>query len=279
MITNTLFRLIPARKGLSFALYSANMNYSTSQYLAMTAVISVFVTILLGIGYFALFFIIDFSMIYALLLTIITFFGIVLFIFYYPTSIANKRAKEIDKELPFALRHMATELRAGVGLYRVLRTIAVADYGILSEELARTIAEIEEGSDTKEALKNLSLRSKSYSLKNTITHILRAIKSGGNLSEVMNNIAEDVSFQIKLDIETFAEKMNFFGVIYIFMIIVLPVMVAILGGIRNAPVGGNMSFFSSLPLTPLIILIFFAVFLPMIMFILVIYVKSVRPSM
>jgi len=279
VFADRLFNYIPGRKTLAYELYSANINYSTSQYLAISSVISVLSTIFVGVLLFCMFFILDVSLIYALFLTAGFFLAISILAIRYPAIIANSRAKSIERELPFALRHMATELRAGVGLYRVLQSIAISDYGIFSEELAKTIAEVEEGADTQDALKNLSLRTKSFALKNAINHLLRALKTGGNLSEVMNSIADEVSFELRIEIESFAEKMNFFGVIYIFAGIVVPVMIAVLGGIRNAPLGTGLSFFSALPLTPLIITVLYVVLLPLVLFALVYYIKTIRPTM
>jgi archaeal flagellar protein FlaJ len=278
LISGKLYNAIPGRKNLTYDLYSANINYSTAQYLAIASVVSFFSSLFLLIVFLGLFFVIDIALYYAVVIAVVGFLLISILYINNPKIIAKNRGKKIDKELPFALRHMATELRSGVGLYRVLQSIAVANYGIFSEEIARTISEVEEGADVKDALKNMSLRARSYSLRNAINHLLRSLKTGGNLSNVMNDIAEQVSFNIRIDIESFAEKMNFFGVIYIFIGIVTPVMIAILAGIRNAPLGGNLSFFSALPLSPLVVSVFFMVLLPLVMFGLVYYIKTIRPS-
>ncbi len=277
-IIDKVYRFMPGRNLLAYELYSANINYSSSQYLAMTAVVSTLASLFVTLLLLALFFVTDVFLVYALFGGLFFFFLISFGMLYYPSTVATKRAREIDRELPFALRHMAAELRAGIGLYRVLQSIAVADYGVLSEELAKTISEIEEGTDTKDALKNLALRTKSASFKNALNHLLRAMKTGGNLSDAMNIIAEEVSFDIRMQISSFTEKMNFFGVIYIFIGIVMPVMLAILSGIRNAPLGSSVSFFSALPLTPIVITMIYVILLPLVLFVLVYYIKSIRPA-
>lgn len=278
LVIDKLYKFVPGRSSLAYDLYSANIGYSTAQYLAIAVVISSLLALFATGFLLCILYLLDVNLLFGLILGLIVFLGISAWVINYPSSVANARAREIDRQLPFALRHMAAELRAGIGLFRVMQSIAVADYGVFSEELAKTIAEVEEGADTKDALKNLALRSKSYSLKNAINHLLRAIKTGGNLSESMNNIADEVSFDIRMQIETFTEKMNFFGVIYIFVGIVVPVMLAILSGIRNAPLGSSISFFSALPLTPLVITLIYVVMLPVALFILVYYIKSTRPT-
>jgi len=209
-----------------------------------------------------------------------------LFVFFFATVImllmpqrkAQARGDEVSRELPFALRHMATELRAGIGLYRTIQAIATSGYGTLSEEFARVISEIEEGTDTKLALRHLALRTQSKALRNALMHVIRALKTGGNLSKIMNDIAEDVSFELRMKIRDFAEKMNFFGVIFIFGAIVLPVMIAILGGIRNTPLSiGTGGAFASLPLGPMEIAIIYLVLMPLVLSWLLMYIFISQP--
>ena len=192
-----------------------------------------------------------------------------------PKSVAERRGESLSAELPFALRHMATELKAGIGLYRTLQTIATSDYGVLSEEFSRTINEIEEGTDTKDALRHFALRTQSKSMRSALVHIIRAIKTGGNLSDTMGRIAEDVSFDLRMKVRDFSEKMNFFGVIFIFGAIVLPVFVAILGAIVNAPLGLSIA---SLPLTPINILVIYLVGMPLGLLFIIFYLKMIQPK-
>lgn len=269
-------KVFPVSKELSYYLYSANMNYSVQQYIALTIATSSLLFII------TLFFSAIGSVIfgYQILLSLMLAFGVFIFstmiLLIIPKSIAQKRGDEISTELPFALRHLSTELRAGIGLYKTLQTIAAADYGLLSEEFSRTIIEIEEGTDTQQALRHFALRTQSRALRSALLHIIRALKTGGNLSVMMSEIAEDVSFELRLRISDFAERMNFFGVIFIFGAIVVPVFIAILGSIANAPLG-SISFTSSLNFPPRVILIFYTLVMPMMLAFLVFYLKINQP--
>ncbi len=281
---NKVISRLPGVKDLDYYLYSANMRYSPAQYLAMTTVVSffsfIFLMILLfvvTIGIFKMEPLV--SSVVSVLLGLLGFLIVVLIALYVPKSKAKKRAESLNVELPFALRHMGTELRAGIGLYKTLQTIATADYGVLSEEFARTINEIEEGTDTREALRHFATRTQSKALRSSLMHIIRALKTGGNLSDIMNNIAEDVSFELRMKMRDFAEKMNFFGVIFIFGAIVMPVFIAILGAIANAPLGaGGVSVFSAIPLGPTNMAIIFIVMLPMLLGLLTYYLYISQPK-
>ena len=275
-----LFRHLTIVKRLDYYIYSANMRYSGAQWLAVATVLSAIVAVaafVLSGSYFVLVLGLESTelLLYSLLLAIAAFLFTVVFTLIYPKIKADNRAAAINIELPFALRHMATELRAGIGLYKTLQTIAVADYGVLSEEFARTITEIEEGMDTRDALSNFANRTQSRPLRSALGHVIRALKTGGNLSDIMATIASDVSFELRMKMRDFGEKMNFFGVIFIFIAIVLPVFVAVLGAIANAPVGAM--FAAMLPLDVQTITLFYVGMMPVILLWLVAYLRVVQP--
>jgi pilus assembly protein TadC len=275
---------LPQMKTISFYLYSANMRYSARQYLALSVTGATIVFLFMLVISSLLMAMIDIPL--SLKVLAIPIFSLIAAIFslvilmLVPQQKARSRGDAISIELPFALRHMATELRAGIGLYRTIQAIATAGYGALSEEFARTITEIEEGTDTKDALRHLALRTQSKALRNALMHVIRALKTGGNLSEVMNEIAEDVAFELRMKTRDFAAKMNFFGVIFIFSAIVLPVVISILGGIRNSPLeaGGGISFKDLLPLGPEIIAAIYLIVMPLLLGLFIIYILSSQPK-
>ncbi len=264
---------LPIASDIRYYLFSANMHYSLKQWLALSvcasAIAGAFSFLILAVVSIALEIIIVFPIIIS---GIIAMF-VLLIMLLIPRSKAQARGNELSVELPFTLRQMSTELKAGIGLYKAIQTISTSDYGVLSEEFGRTITEIEEGTDTKDALRHFALRSQSKALRNALFHLIRALKTGGNLSDVMNDIAEDVSFELRLRISDFAEKMNFFGVVYIFIAIVTPVFIGILGTVTNAPVTA----FGSITFPPLMIAAVYLVAFPAILALMVFYLKSIEP--
>lgn len=280
-VAKTITRF-PEFEMLSFYLYSANMHYSSKQYVALTVSASAvaFIIALLASATILTFLKVQtvIMVIAVALSSIIAFVVTAIIILMVPKQRAVTRGNAVSLELPFALRHMSTEIRAGIGLYRTIQAIAVSNYGELSEEFARVITEVEEGTDTQEALKHLALRTQSKALRNALIHIVRALKTGGNLSESMNDIAEDVSFNLRLAVSEFGQRMNFFGVIFIFGAIVMPVMVAILGSIRNSPIKASMPSFEMLPLTVPIMAAFYVVIMPFVLVIFLFYIKSAQPK-
>ncbi|MFH1391370.1 MAG: type II secretion system F family protein [Candidatus Diapherotrites archaeon] len=269
---SNLIKRLPLASDIRYYLYSANMKYSLNQWLA----VSIASAALVGLFTFAI--IAATSWFFELPYTFSVIFGGVVGLFFMlimlmiPKSKAQQRGDAVSIELPFALRHMSTELKAGIGLYKTIQTIATSDYGILSEEFSRTISEIEEGTDTKDALRHFALRTQSKALRSALFHIIRALKTGGNLSKIMNTIAEDVSFDMRVKIRDFAERMNFFGVIYIFIAIVAPVFVAIIGSVTNAPISVG-----SVAISPIAIALMYLVGMPLVLGFLIFYLKISQP--
>lgn len=270
---SSLLRRLPPTRELAFYLYSANMMYSVHQWLAISAaasVIAFFIGLVLGV---MLLYFLNLPLVFSLLFAILAFIAALVVCFIIPKSRAQSRGDAISIELPFALRHMATELKAGIGLYKTLQAIATADYGILSEEFSRTINEVEEGTDTKDALRHFALRTQCKALRNALLHVIRALKTGGNLSDIMNTIASDVSFELRMKMRDFGQKMNFFGVIFIMGAIVAPTFIIIIGGITNTPMQ-----IGTLPLDPMMILIFYLVIMPLLLLFLIIYLHMMQPK-
>ncbi|MBI4053601.1 MAG: type II secretion system F family protein [Candidatus Diapherotrites archaeon] len=274
---------LPASKELSFYLESANVRLSTQQYLAITAVVSVIMFLIGWVVGSVLFSAMTLNILVILPVGILVGFIVwlitIIFMLFLPRKLAQMRGEAVTREMPFALRHMATELKAGISLYRTIQAIATAGYGALSEEFSWVVTQIEEGTDTKDALRNLALRTQSVALRSALLHIIRALKTGGNLSDVMETIAEDVSFELRARIQAFAEALNFFGVIFIFIAIVLPVFIAILGGVRNTPlqIGSGSSIFSVLPLAPENIAVIYLVIMPIVLATLIAYIAISQP--
>jgi flagellar protein FlaJ len=278
-----LLMKLPGASDLNYYLYSANMRYSAKQWLAITTtvvvLVGIIVTTLTGVALLVL----DSPLYMRITLPLVTGIASAGFTLIIMLLIPRQRAKirgaEISRELPFALRHIATQLSAGIGLYKTLQTIARSDYGALSEEFTRVITEIEEGVDTKDALQHLAHRTQSKALKSAVLHMIRALKTGGNLSELMNEIAEDVAFELRMKMRDFSEKMNFFGVIFIFMAIVLPVFVAILAAVRATPtLTAASAALAGMPLDKTGVAVIYLGVMPMVFVWLFMFIKMMQPK-
>lgn len=265
---------------IAFYLYSADIKRTLVQHLVLSVIYSLLVTMFLGLLTLGIIAIINplFLMFWPFIVIFIFIMALGAFAYLVPMQKSKTRGIMIDTELPYVLRHISTELQAGIGLYKTLQSVAKNDYGVLSEEMSRTIMEIENGTDTKTALRHMALRSQSKSFNIAIFHIVRTLNTGGNLSQSIDSVADSVSFDLLEASKQFGEKMNFFGIIFIFVAIVLPVFLAILSSIANAPIGQGGELFLPGILTPLLLTIIYLIVMPAIFIFIAYYIKMIEPK-
>jgi flagellar protein FlaJ len=191
-------------------------------------------------------------------------------IFYYPKIKKQNDYASFSKELPYALRQLATELRSGRSLFDSLDSVANSDYGILSLEFSRVLEEIKYGESTENAFVNLEKRVDSKALSRTIYEILTSLRIGANLSNSLSIIADDVNFDIRMKLKEYSEKLNAFVMIYTFLAILAPVILLTMLLAASVVIGD---------LVPGdLILVLYSVFFPMIIVFLGLTIKKLEPK-
>lgn len=105
---------------------------------------------------------------------------------------ADGKGKFVEDVLPDALQLMAMNLRAGMTTDRALILAARTEFGPLERELSKAGKQILSGKEIKYALLEIPTRIKSATLDRTIRLIIQGIESGGELSELLEQIAEDI---------------------------------------------------------------------------------------
>ena len=191
-------------------------------------------------------------------------------IFYYPKIKKQNDYASFSKELPYALRQLATELRAGRSLFDSLDSVANSDYGILSLEFSRVLEEIKYGESTENAFLNLEKRVDSKALSRVIYEILTSLRIGANLSNSLSIIADDVNFDIRMKLKEYSEKLNAFIMIYTFLAILAPVILLTMLLAASVVIGD---------LVPGdLILVLYSVFFPMIIVFLGFAIKKLEPK-
>ncbi len=244
-------------RSLDLALYAANMPFTGLQYAIFSLVLSAIVGVLafiVGLSYAFIS-----GDIFAPILGVLLFILMFAILIYYPHTRARARARAAEKQLPYALRHLAVILRSGAGFYQALKMVAEGNYGVLSEEFRRTVREIDEGKSTKEALSNLALRMRwSKGIRRAVAQLLRALRIGGKISDIISEIAKDVAFEQRAKIAQYGEKLNVFGVFYMFLSIVFPTMLAMLSAVGYSPAASTILSALRIPISTLQMLYFFA---------------------
>ena len=204
------------------------------------------------------------------LAVLLSFFIMTLLILYFPKIKKQNEYSSFSKELPYALRQLATELRSGKSLFDSLDSVVQSDYGVVSLEFSRVLEEIKYGESSEKAFLNLEKRVNSKALSRVIHEILASLRIGSNLSSSLSIIAEDINFDIRIKFKEYSERLNAFIMIYTFLAILAPVILLTLLLAASVVIGD---------LVPNeLILILYSVFFPMIIVFLAFAIKKLEPK-
>jgi tight adherence protein B len=151
--------------------------------------------------------------------------------FFYIFFKKGKRMHHFQRQLPDVLDLIARSLKAGHALSGGLKMV-VDEFGDpIGIEFAKTLNEINLGVGVPEALKNLSQRVDCLDLNFFVTSILIQRETGGNLAEILENIARLIRERFKLfgRIRALAAEGKFSAII----LVVLPFFIALVISLLN----------------------------------------------
>jgi archaeal flagellar protein FlaJ len=115
-----------------------------------------------------------------------------------------QKIKVIERYWPEALKLIADTMKAGSSFDYALREVSSADFGPLSFEINEAIRRLEMGDTTFVALSYLSLRIESKIVRRTITLIQESLRTGAQLADVLEEIANDTKqlYRVKKERQT-----------------------------------------------------------------------------
>lgn len=166
-----------------------------------------------------------------------------------------RRVRRIDDRFPDFVRDLAESRRAGMTFTKAIMYSSRGNYGILTPEIQKIARQISWGSSVDNALNAFAKRVNTKLIKRTISLIIEASRSGGNVADVLNAASKDAR-EIKLiESERRASMLSYVAVIYVgigvFLLIIIvlcknliPNMVgetstAAAGAYRNIGVGSG----------------------------------------
>ncbi len=118
-----------------------------------------------------------------------------IFIFLAPIGaqdlIVRKKIREMEIRLPDFLRDVAEASKFGSNLADSITVASDENYGSLTDEIKKMAAQIRWGVSVQEALSEFARRSNSKFITRLVATVIESNLSGGNVSEVLNLIAEN----------------------------------------------------------------------------------------
>jgi flagellar protein FlaJ len=138
-----------------------------------------------------------------------------------PYILVIKRQKLIDRDLPFALRHMLISLRSGIPLYDSLVSLS-SNYGEISKEFEMIAKEIAAGRSEVEAIENSILRNPSLEYRKALWQIISAIESGADISDALESIVNAIVEGQIQKVREYGKELSPYTMIYMLFSVVLP---------------------------------------------------------
>ncbi len=146
--------------------------------------------------------------------------------------------RKIDAVFPDFVRDLASSRRAGMTFTKAILFTSKGSYGLLTKEIKKIAQEISWGSSVDEALSSFAKRVNTTSVKRTISLIIEASRSGGNVADVLDVAAEDALEIKQLEGERRVNMLSYVVVIYVAMLVFMAI-IAILAGVFIPTITGT----------------------------------------
>ncbi|MFO8081669.1 MAG: type II secretion system F family protein [Armatimonadota bacterium] len=143
----------------------------------------------------------------------------------YMVQRASRRQSALTSQLPDALDMLSSALRSGYALTRGFQVVSSQMHPPIADEFQRVLQEVQVGISVSDALEGLLARSDSYDLELVVAAMQTQLTMGGNLSEVLDNIAGMIRERVRLQGEIDAATSE--GRLSAAILIAMPIVIAL----------------------------------------------------
>ncbi|MFB6166864.1 MAG: type II secretion system F family protein [Candidatus Nanohaloarchaea archaeon] len=138
-----------------------------------------------------------------------------------PEIKAKRRVRELEKDLPYALRHILIEVEAGVSLYEAMVSVS-SGYGAVSDEFNRVVKDMNAGVSQIDALENAIVRNPSMQFRRALWQMVNALKSGSDVSATLDSLVDAIVEKQMLQVQKYGKELNPYTLMYLMVAVVIP---------------------------------------------------------
>lgn len=203
------------------------------QYLSLMSLYSVFFLIADAILSTSASIFLKFNSLYVILIAIFSALIWIIYIIYFPSSVASVRRKDIDAKLPTAISYIAAMASADIPIDKIFSDLGNIElYGEISRE-AKSITVMTGifGMDILGAIKEASKFSPSRRFSEFLSGIYTTVNSGGNLREYLLGKARQYSSELTIGIRRNVESIGVLAESYITVGVAFPLMMMVIIGV------------------------------------------------
>ena len=156
-------------------------------------------------------------------------------------TIRLRRITKIDNIFPDFVRDLAESRRAGMTFTKAILFASKGNYGILTPEIQKISQQVSWGASVTDALFAFSNRVRTKSISRTVSLIIEASKSGGNVADVLDVAARDAREIKMLEAERKTNMASYVVVVYVGMFVFLAILLILCTSFIPAMVGNEGS--------------------------------------
>lgn len=277
-----IVKIAPFFQDLKPKLLKANLRVDFQAYIAFIlffssiAFFGVFITtILIGISLglpFILLVLVGIAL--SLLSASITF----IFLYAYPSLIADSRKRLLENELPYISSYMAILSKTGITperIFRSLATVSTKGFKSISVEEAKNIVRNIDffGYDIISALKLESEISPSLSFSSFIDGLISVSKSGGDITSYLITSSKAFMNSARMATRKLVDNLALIAEVYVSLIVVFPLIAVVMLAVMGL-IGGTLAGFNIVLLMQLIAYIL----LPFLAIIILVLLEGIMPT-
>lgn len=150
-----------------------------------------------------------------------------------------RRLRLIDEIFPDFIRDLAESRRAGMTFTKAILFASKGNYGVLTDEIKKIAQQVSWGANVTDALVSFSKRVETLSIKRTVSLIVEASRSGGNVADTLDVASKDAREIKLLESERRISMATYVIVIYVGMFVFLAIILILLTSFIPALTGGN----------------------------------------
>jgi flagellar protein FlaJ len=148
-----------------------------------------------------------------------------------------RRISKIDEIFPDFIRDLAESRRAGMTFTKAILFASKGEYGLLTPEIQKISQQVSWGGNINDALRSFAQRVNTKSIQRTISLIIEASTSGGNVADVLDVAAKDAREIKMLEKERKTSMLSYVIVIYVGIFVFLAIVLILLTSFIPAMVG------------------------------------------
>jgi len=155
--------------------------------------------------------------------------------------------RSIDKHLPDLFRSIVQAQKSGMTLPQAVEEASKRNYGAMSKELQKMVAQMSWGVSFEEALQSLGKRVDTALMRQTIPLILEAQRSGGQVEKVFDPLEKFVQTTLMFDEERKTQTRPYLAIIYVAFFVFLFTIIILLKSFFVDIVDFELSQFELMP--------------------------------